>query len=172
MSLVGRLSDDVPFGINALIEDTEVDGVWNSKANTAFHGKRQKTRSTSTLRPGTATFKKLKKNPSVSSASTLDVADTGVASPDGQSPACPFSPSALTHSIELTPFTIPSTDSEIPSKAGPVKRKGKSVLISYKRPDVSPGPGQEVEELVSGMTNPVLVFHKLSSVLTTSHSSQ
>ena len=90
MSLVGRHSDEVPFGINALIEDTEVDGVWNSKANTAFHGKRQKTRSTSTLRPGTATFKKLKKNPSVSSASTLDMADTGVASPEGQSPTCPF----------------------------------------------------------------------------------
>lgn len=34
VALVHTLSDDIPFGIRALLEDPEIDGVWNSRANT------------------------------------------------------------------------------------------------------------------------------------------
>lgn len=37
MTLVHDLEDDVRFGIRALLEDPEVEGVWNSREATAMH---------------------------------------------------------------------------------------------------------------------------------------
>ncbi|KAK5465097.1 hypothetical protein LTS15_001660 [Exophiala xenobiotica] len=37
MILAGRTSDDIPFGIRALAEDPDVEGVWNSRTHTPLH---------------------------------------------------------------------------------------------------------------------------------------
>ncbi|KAK4939628.1 hypothetical protein LTR10_020128 [Elasticomyces elasticus] len=36
-TLASRLSEDIPFGIRALTEDAEVEGLWNSRAVTSLH---------------------------------------------------------------------------------------------------------------------------------------
>ena len=76
--LVDSLQDDTPFGIRALLDDPEVDGVWNSHEVTAMHlhGAAQ-TLSASQLRNIPTN------QPPDSFTSTYDTADTGLTSPTG-----------------------------------------------------------------------------------------
>ena len=84
MALVSRLSNDIPFGIRALVEDPEVEGVWNSRTITSLHcDPAQRPRNPSSP-PPTPTVKP-KIFSSTSSTSIYDTADIGLASPDGQS---------------------------------------------------------------------------------------
>lgn len=161
MTLIGRPSEEVPFGINALVEDTEVDGVWNSKASTPFHGKRQKTHSNSTVRPNFS-LKKAKKNPSVSSASSVGIADTGVASPEGTRPTTRLPSLLLIHPTELTPFTCHFQDADTTIEHKVLNMGVDTPIINYQGPYLA----GEVGEGFPGMTNSALVFHKSCLILT------
>lgn len=80
-TLVGRCSDDIPFGIRALTEDPEVEGVWNSRAVTALHRP--------AMQPSCASISlrssgKTRKGSSASSTSLHNPANVGLASPNGK----------------------------------------------------------------------------------------
>ncbi len=79
MTLVLDLEDDVRFGIRALLEDPEVEGVWNSREATPMHNDGAAPSpfaSPSSVMPQTSS----------SNSSTLihDTADIGLASPTGK----------------------------------------------------------------------------------------
>jgi len=81
VTLAGRLSADIPFGIRALAEDPEVEGVWNPRAVTALHyNSAQSGHSNTSLRPS----KRSRKDPSTSSTSLHKPADPGFSSPNGK----------------------------------------------------------------------------------------
>lgn len=83
VTLVSQVSDEVPFGIRALIEDAEVEGVWNSRALTPLH---QNEVSDYHLTPSgcPASASNTRRNSLVSSTLIHDLADIGNASPYGK----------------------------------------------------------------------------------------
>lgn len=80
VTLVSQVSDEVPFGIRALIEDAEVEGVWNSRALTPLH-QNEVPDHHSTPSGCPASASNTRRNSSVSSTSIHDAADIGNASP-------------------------------------------------------------------------------------------
>ncbi|OQU96808.1 hypothetical protein CLAIMM_02836 [Cladophialophora immunda] len=110
MTLVNCLDEDIPFGIRALIEDPEVEGVWNARTITALHLDRARSPPPSRL----AT--KAIQSSSISSTSICDSMDIGLASPDA-----------------LTPFTNSTAFVDPPAESSSSK-KGKTIVISYNGP--------------------------------------
>jgi len=78
MTLVNCLDEDIPFGIRALIEDPQVEGVWNARTATALHfgGARSHPPPQLTIEPV--------RYSSIVSTSTCDAQDIGLASPNGE----------------------------------------------------------------------------------------
>ncbi|KIX95650.1 uncharacterized protein Z520_08770 [Fonsecaea multimorphosa CBS 102226] len=135
MTLVNCLDEDIPFGIRALIEDPEVEGVWNARTATALHldGARSPP-------PSHLTFKPVKYS-SITSSSTCDPTDIGLVSPDAP-----------------TPFTDSTTVVDPPAESSSSK-KGKSIVISYNDPyicaegtEISPGLAISRVLLVADLT--------------------
>lgn len=94
MALVNSLNDDIPFGIRALLEDPDVDGVWNSRANTPRYYDGPAT----TCSPLPSESVVRSQNPSSNSSTLIhdiSFADTGLASSAGN---------------EQPPFTGPHTN--------------------------------------------------------------
>ena len=85
MALVSRWSEDIPFGIRALVEDPDVEGVWNARTVTSLHCD-SAPRSRKPPAPPLTPAVKLKTCTSTTSTSIHDTADIGLASPDGQCP--------------------------------------------------------------------------------------
>ncbi|KIW95341.1 uncharacterized protein Z519_03925 [Cladophialophora bantiana CBS 173.52] len=129
MTLVNCLEEDIPFGIRALIEDPEVEGVWNARTVTALHldGARSD--------PPSQLTSKLIKYSSTSSTSMRDTMDIGLASPDA-----------------LTPFTESTAVIDLPAEASS-SRKGKTVVISYNGPYLRSDATEAVPDVAPSMTN-------------------
>ncbi|KIW67309.1 hypothetical protein PV04_06573 [Phialophora macrospora] len=110
MALVADQEDDAFFGIRALLEDPEVEGVWNSGEATPTH-------LDGGVRPSAS---HLKINPprhsSNSSTTICDAAEIGLGSPTA-----------------LTPFIGTTTFINKPGEASTPK-KGKTLVISYNGP--------------------------------------
>lgn len=79
MTLVHVLSDDIPFGIRALMEDPEVEGIWNSRTITPLHFDQG---------DGSTPAQPTNRYSSTSSTSIYDTADISLASPDGMFDRC------------------------------------------------------------------------------------
>jgi len=80
MILAGRTSDDIPFGIRALAEDPDVEGVWNSRTHTPLHGHTpQPGRPVASLHPASQP----KRDPPASSIEQPATAHNGLNSPNG-----------------------------------------------------------------------------------------
>ncbi|OAP60650.1 hypothetical protein AYL99_05652 [Fonsecaea erecta] len=76
MTLVNCLDEDIPFGIRALIEDPEVEGVWNARTATALQFDRARCPAPSQL-----AIRPIKYS-SIASSSICDSSDIGLASPE------------------------------------------------------------------------------------------
>lgn len=70
--LRGRSSDEIPFGAKAMLEDPDVEGVWNSRASTPLQSPVLEPRRSS---PSRNPFSRSRRNSSVSSASHLSIPD-------------------------------------------------------------------------------------------------
>lgn len=77
--LRGRSSDEIPFGAKAMLEDPDVEGVWNSRASTPLQSPVLEPRKSS---PSRNPFSRSRRNSSISSLSHLNL-------PDGESPNRP-----------------------------------------------------------------------------------
>jgi hypothetical protein len=85
MILAGRTSDDIPFGIRALAEDPDVEGVWNSRTHTPLHCHTpQPGRSVASLRPAGQP----KRDPSASSIEQAATTHNELKSPNGMDFCC------------------------------------------------------------------------------------
>ncbi|OAG39933.1 hypothetical protein AYO21_05806 [Fonsecaea monophora] len=122
MTLVNCLDEDIPFGIRALIEDPEVEGVWNAQTATSlhFHPARPSSSSQLAIKPIRCS--------SISSTSICDSTDLGLTPPD-----------------VLTPLTDTTAVADTSAESSSSK-KGKTIVISYNGPylraeaaDVVPG---------------------------------
>ncbi|OCT51742.1 hypothetical protein CLCR_09025 [Cladophialophora carrionii] len=132
MTLVIGLEDDALFGMRALLENPEVEGVWNSREATPMHldgGVRTPPAAQSTTKPP--------KHSSNSSTTIYDTADIGLVSPTVLSPF--IGPTAVVDELGE-----PST-----------AKKGKTLVISYKGPFSESKAAQNV----SGLAICVTVFH-------------
>lgn len=67
-----RSSDEIPFGAKAMLEDPDIEGVWNSRASTPLQSPILAPRSSSHSRLSLNRFSKSRRNSSVSSLSQLD----------------------------------------------------------------------------------------------------
>ena len=67
-----RSSDDIPFGSKAMLEDPDIEGVWNSQASTPLQSPILAPRSSSHTRMSLNLFSRSRRNCSVSSLSHLD----------------------------------------------------------------------------------------------------
>ncbi|EXJ68119.1 uncharacterized protein A1O5_08734 [Cladophialophora psammophila CBS 110553] len=123
MTLVNCLDEDIPFGIRALIEDPDVEGVWNARTVTTLHldGARSD--------PPSQLMSKPIKYSSTSFTSICDTTDIGLASPGA-----------------FTPFTESTAVIDLPAEASS-SRKGKTVVISYNGPYLR----SEATEAVPGL---------------------
>lgn len=68
----GRSSDEIPFGAKAMLEDPDVEGVWNSRASTPLQSPVLEPRRSS---PSRNPFSRSRRNSSVSSLSHLSLRD-------------------------------------------------------------------------------------------------
>jgi len=68
-----RSSDEIPFGAKAMLEDPDIEGVWNSRASTPLQSPILAPRSSSHSRLSLNPFSKSRRNSSVSSLSHLDL---------------------------------------------------------------------------------------------------
>ncbi|EXJ58748.1 hypothetical protein A1O7_06178 [Cladophialophora yegresii CBS 114405] len=78
MTMVAALEDDALFGMRALLEDPEVEGVWNSREATPMH-----LDGGVCTPPASQSTTKAPKHSSNSSTTIYDTADIGLASPTG-----------------------------------------------------------------------------------------
>jgi hypothetical protein len=78
--LRGRSSDEIPFGAKAMLEDPDVEGVWNSRASTPLQSPVLEPRKSS---PSRNPFSRSRRNSSISSLSQLN-------SPDSNNPNQPI----------------------------------------------------------------------------------
>lgn len=74
----GRLSDEMPFGAKAMMEDPDVEGVWNSRASTPLQSPVLEPRGSS---PSRNPFSRSRRNSSVSSLCHLNSHDDRVSRP-------------------------------------------------------------------------------------------
>ncbi|KAK5956528.1 hypothetical protein OHC33_002013 [Knufia fluminis] len=68
-----RSSDEIPFGAKAMLEDPDIEGVWNSRASTPLQSPVLAPRSSSHSRLSLNPFSRSRRNSSVSSLSQLDL---------------------------------------------------------------------------------------------------
>ncbi len=68
-----RSSDEIPFGAKAMLEDPDIEGVWNSRASTPLQSPVLAPRSSSHSRLSLNPFSKSRQDSSVSSFSHLDL---------------------------------------------------------------------------------------------------
>ncbi|OAL25600.1 hypothetical protein AYO20_10441 [Fonsecaea nubica] len=122
MTLVNCLDEDIPFGIRALIEDPEVEGVWNAQTATSLHFDPARAPSSSQV-----AIKPIRYS-SISSTSISDSTGLGLTPPD-----------------VLTPLTDTTAVADTSAESSSSK-KGKTIVISYNGPclhaeaaDVVPG---------------------------------
>ncbi|EXJ85904.1 hypothetical protein A1O1_06273 [Capronia coronata CBS 617.96] len=114
VALVGRSSDDIPFGIRALLEDSEVEGVWNSRNVTPLHyNPTEQDRPVAFLQATVAP----KTDSSTSFTCLYDPADIGLTAPSDRGPV-------VNSAVVIDP--PPGTSS--------MKQKRKTLIISYNGP--------------------------------------
>ncbi|KAJ9606765.1 hypothetical protein H2200_008774 [Cladophialophora chaetospira] len=114
MTLVYDLEEDAPFGIRALLEDPQVEGVWNSREATPMH------LDGASRTPFTSQLSVIVPNQSDNSSTLIyDPADIRLASPTA-----------------ATPLTHPTSPIHPPAEQSTSKKKGKSIVISYKGPSL------------------------------------
>jgi len=82
-TLVRRVSSEIPFGIHALLEDDEVEGVWRSRTLTPLHQNNNPDHHPDSA-DGLASAPHTRRNSSASSTSIYDAADISNASPYGR----------------------------------------------------------------------------------------
>lgn len=84
VGLMSRSSDDIPFGIRALLENSEVEGVWDSRKATPLHyPPAQRGPPASLLHPT-----EVPKEFSTSSTCLYDTPDVCMAAPNGKAVTC------------------------------------------------------------------------------------
>lgn len=76
--LHGRSSEEIPFGAKAMLEDADVEGVWNSRASTPLQSPVLEPRRSS---PSRNPFSRSRRNSSLSSLSHLSLRDDKPAHP-------------------------------------------------------------------------------------------
>ncbi|EXJ85211.1 hypothetical protein A1O3_05886 [Capronia epimyces CBS 606.96] len=116
VTLVSRSSDDIPFGIRALLEDSEVEGVWNSRNVTPLNYDPVEHDRATTFLQSTALPKE---DSSTLSNCLYDPADIGLAATGDRDP--------------VTDYTAMM---ELPAGVSSSKRKKKTLIISYNGPHI------------------------------------
>lgn len=134
----GRPSVDRPFGVKALDEGSSIEGVWNARTTTPLHGPTSRNRSP--LISPAKMFRRSRRNTSVSSIPSLDIAEssppvTGIQTvPGTQSWGAASRPEALA-SHEPSKKELPPSAATLPKR-----KKANSITISYSGPSSKTKP--------------------------------
>lgn len=113
--LRGRSSDEIPFGAKAMLEDPDVEGVWNSRASTPLQSPVLEPRRSS---PSRNPFSRSRRNSSISSLSQLNAPDNN-------------NPNHLTEPENLPPSNLDGT----PTSTAPLfSRNSSDTPWQYKVP--------------------------------------
>ncbi|KAI1629848.1 hypothetical protein EDD37DRAFT_604721 [Exophiala viscosa] len=127
MTLASTLSEDIPFGIRALTEDPEVEGVWDSRAVAALHYNSTHTRPrryTTSLRPSNES----RKDSSMSSISLHKPINPRLDSPNAlQAPMDSHGKGGPVHEV---PVSQKTTKKMVISYGGPYLQSEATKLIS------------------------------------------
>ena len=109
MRLRIRSSDEIPFGAKAMLEDPDVEGVWNSRASTPLQSPVLAPRSSSHSRLSLNPFSRSRRNSSVSSLSHSDLPrrTPSDASAEAES-QCPKEPTG----VSTSSMPMPSRNSQ------------------------------------------------------------
>lgn len=142
---------DRPFGVKALDEGSSIEGVWNARTTTTLHGPTSKNRSP--LISPAKMFRRSRRNTSVSSIPSLDIAESLPAAKVMHTLPSTQSRDAADHLKMLTSLE-PSKEEVSSSPATlPKRKKANSITISYSGPSSRPKPAEsnavpEVERLL------------------------
>lgn len=123
-----RSSDEIPFGIRALLDDSEVEGVWNSRnatplqCDTPAHD-----RPVALLQPAASP----QRETSTSSTYLYDPADIGLSAPNGNA-STPLSCEKLIIA-DRNPLEGSAAGVDPPPETSSLRKK-KTLVISYNRP--------------------------------------
>lgn len=79
-----RSSDEIPFGARAMLEDPDVEGVWNSKASTPLQSPVLPSRNSSPSRFSLNMFSRSRRNSSVSSIGSISSNDNALCISNGR----------------------------------------------------------------------------------------
>jgi len=99
-----RSSDEIPFGAKAMLEDPDIEGVWNSRASTPLQSPILAPRSSSHSRLSLNPFSRSRRNSSVSSLSHLDLPQRSPSNASAEAiSACPREPPGASSSALPAP---------------------------------------------------------------------
>lgn len=128
----GRAGLDRPFGVKALDEGSSIEGVWNARTTTPLHGPTSRNRSP--LISPAKMFRRSRRNTSISSIPSLDIAESSSAIKTIDTLSATLPHGAADHMEELAP-PEPSKEEVTPSAATlPKRKKANSITISYSGP--------------------------------------